>query len=169
MQSSSYGLPSQPIRIDGVIQSQVQVSRGKTEKRPKPVGFTRQSDVQNSFRSGISEVDCFAHSEFIENRDNILEKLRRFFRQRPSVDQLKARGIYKPEPVFGSSLIEICKKEQRRVPLFVDLCTQLIEERGVDADGIYRISGNLSSMQKIRCQADHCTKNIIFLFCLFDE
>ena len=58
------------------------------------------------------------------------------------------------EPVFGSSLAEICKRERSTVPKFVRVCTQVIEERGLDADGLYRISGNLSAVQKIRCQVD---------------
>ena len=32
--------------------------------------------------------------------------------------------------------------------------TQLIEEKGLQSDGLYRVSGNLSSIQKIRCSVD---------------
>lgn len=58
------------------------------------------------------------------------------------------------EPVFGSSLVEICKRERSSVPRFIRRCTAVIEERGLDTDGLYRISGNLSAVQKIRCQVD---------------
>ena len=51
-------------------------------------------------------------------------------------------------------LAEICRREQATVPKFIRVATQVIEERGLDADGIYRISGNLSAVQRIRCQVD---------------
>uniref|UniRef100_A0A915HZ78 Rho GTPase activating protein n=1 Tax=Romanomermis culicivorax TaxID=13658 RepID=A0A915HZ78_ROMCU len=89
-----------------------------------------------------------------QNRETILEKLRRFFFSRPSLDLLKEKGIYKPEPVFGSSLIDICFREKGAVPKFLRVCTALIEEKGLDNDGLYRMSGNLSQVQKIRCQVD---------------
>ncbi|VDP13015.1 unnamed protein product [Soboliphyme baturini] len=63
-------------------------------------------------------------------------------------------GIPVAEPVFGSSLTEICKREGRTIPKFVILCTQIIEQRDLNTDGLYRMSGNLSQIQKIRCQVD---------------
>ena len=54
--------------------------------------------------------------------------------------------------MFGSSLVEICAREETAVPRFVRVCTEAIERRGLDQDGLYRISGNLSQIQKIRCQ-----------------
>ncbi|KFD57764.1 hypothetical protein M513_01434 [Trichuris suis] len=90
----------------------------------------------------------------VPSKQSILDKLVRFLRNRPSIEFLKEKGIYKPEPVFGSSLIEICRREKSTVPKFVAVCTSLIEERGLETDGLYRMSGNLSQIQKIRCSID---------------
>ncbi|CAI2347367.1 unnamed protein product [Caenorhabditis sp. 36 PRJEB53466] len=88
------------------------------------------------------------------SKETILEKLRRFFRTRPTVETLKEKGIYKPEPVFGSTLSAICQRENSLVPKFIRIITEVIESKGLETDGIYRVSGNLSAVQKIRCQAD---------------
>ncbi|CAL2037397.1 unnamed protein product [Caenorhabditis brenneri] len=88
------------------------------------------------------------------SKETILEKLRRFFRTRPTVESLKEKGIYKPEPVFGSTLSAICQHENSLVPKFIRVITEVIESKGLETDGIYRVSGNLSAVQKIRCQAD---------------
>ncbi|CAI5444864.1 unnamed protein product [Caenorhabditis angaria] len=88
------------------------------------------------------------------SKETILEKLRRFFRTRPTVETLKEKGIYKPEPVFGSTLAIICQHESSFVPKFIRVITEVIESKGLETDGIYRVSGNLSAVQKIRCQAD---------------
>ncbi|ULU00828.1 hypothetical protein L5515_004183 [Caenorhabditis briggsae] len=88
------------------------------------------------------------------SKETILEKLRRFFRTRPTVESLKEKGIYKPEPVFGSTLFAICQHENSLVPKFIRVITEVIESKGLETDGIYRVSGNLSAVQKIRCQAD---------------
>ncbi|VDN07555.1 unnamed protein product [Thelazia callipaeda] len=87
-------------------------------------------------------------------RETIIEKLKRFFRSRPSIESLKEKGIYKPESVFGSTLAAICHHEQSTVPRFIQLVTEVIESKGLDTDGLYRVSGNLSSIQRIRCQVD---------------
>ncbi|VDK77625.1 unnamed protein product [Litomosoides sigmodontis] len=87
-------------------------------------------------------------------RESIIEKLKRFFRSRPSIESLKEKGIYKPEPVFGSTLAAICHHEQTTVPRFIQLVTEVVESKGLDTDGLYRVSGNLSSIQRIRCQVD---------------
>lgn len=58
------------------------------------------------------------------------------------------------EPVFGSTLAAICQHEQSTVPRFIQLVTEVIESKGLDTDGLYRVSGNLSAIQRIRCQVD---------------
>ncbi|VDN57974.1 unnamed protein product [Dracunculus medinensis] len=87
-------------------------------------------------------------------RDSIIEKLKRFFRSRPTIESLKEKGIYKPEPVFGSTLAAICQHEQTTVPRFIQMVTEVIESKGIETDGLYRVSGNLSAIQRIRCQVD---------------
>ncbi|TKR64727.1 hypothetical protein L596_025217 [Steinernema carpocapsae] len=88
------------------------------------------------------------------SRDSIIERLKRFFRTRPSVESLREKGIYRPEPVFGSTLHTICTHECSKVPKFILVVTEVIEAKFLDMDGLYRVSGNLSSVQKIRCRVD---------------
>ncbi|KAF3843870.1 hypothetical protein F7725_002719 [Dissostichus mawsoni] len=56
--------------------------------------------------------------------------------------------------VFGCHLLTLCEREGSTVPSFVQLCLDAIEKRGMDVDGIYRVSGNLSTVQKLRFIVD---------------
>lgn len=60
--------------------------------------------------------------------------------------------------MFGSTLAAICQHDQAQVPRFLIEVTRLIEERGLDVDGLYRVSGNQSAVQRIRCQVDQGTE-----------
>ena len=89
------------------------------------------------------------------NRGNIREKLRKFFLRRPTMDDLFKKGIIKNEPVFGSTLRDLELVDDTEVPLFVKKCIAEIEKgEFLKADGVYRQSGNLSHIQKIRLQVD---------------
>nr|CAD2187797.1 unnamed protein product [Meloidogyne enterolobii] len=101
----------------------------------------------------FSSVDNNAVEVVPPAKATIIERLLRFFRSRPSMESLRERGIYK-QPVFGSTLSEICFREKSLVPKFITEVTTLIEQKGLDCDGLYRVNGNLSSVQKIRCQID---------------
>jgi len=70
------------------------------------------------------------------------------------MESLRERGIYKPEPVFGSTLNAICLHERTNVPRFVTEVIRLIEDKGLEMDGLYRVNANLASVQRIRCQID---------------
>lgn len=86
-----------------------------------------------------------------------------------------------PDQVFGCRLEALCQRENTTVPRFVRLCVEAVEERGrypggacpppqlaqshllcltpslspgLDVDGIYRINGNLSVIQKLRFAVD---------------
>jgi hypothetical protein len=39
------------------------------------------------------------------------------------------------EPVFGSTLSEICAREKSLIPRFINEVTALIEQKGIDSDG----------------------------------
>ncbi len=49
----------------------------------------------------------------------------------------------------------MCRKEHRNVPTFVEEIISVIEAKGLDMDGLYRISGNITEVQKVRYQVDH--------------
>jgi len=100
------------------------------------------------------------------DRKKITANLKKFFSRRPPRESLVKKGIYKDEPVFGCSLEKLCHLEKRTVPLFVEECILAIEQKdeNLKTDGIYRASGNLSQVQKIRLQVDQNNFN-----CLYQE
>lgn len=92
----------------------------------------------------------------VKEKLKIREKLRKFFLRRPNVEDLMKRGIMKNEPVFGSTLTLLAKQDHSEVPLFVQKCIAIIESRPeyLSTDGVYRQSGNLSVVQRLRLQID---------------
>ncbi|KOB73424.1 putative Rho GTPase activating protein 15 [Operophtera brumata] len=70
------------------------------------------------------------------------------------------------EPVFGRDLEEVCPATSPRVPEFVVACVTEIEREpeNMCTDGLYRASGNLSQVQKIRLE----NKTHLQLYIVFD-
>ncbi|XP_076023650.1 rho GTPase-activating protein 27-like isoform X2 [Genypterus blacodes] len=81
-------------------------------------------------------------------------KLRRFLQRRPTLQSVKEKG-YIRDNVFGCHLDTLCHRENTTVPKFVEKCIRAVERKGLDVDGIYRVSGNLAVIQKLRHRADH--------------
>ncbi|RVE70053.1 hypothetical protein OJAV_G00084380 [Oryzias javanicus] len=81
-------------------------------------------------------------------------KLRRFLQRRPTLQSVKEKG-YIRDNVFGCHLDTLCHRENTTIPKFVEKCIRAVERRGLDVDGIYRVSGNLAVIQKLRHKADH--------------
>uniref|UniRef100_A0A8C3CLZ6 Rho GTPase activating protein 27 n=1 Tax=Cairina moschata TaxID=8855 RepID=A0A8C3CLZ6_CAIMO len=84
----------------------------------------------------------------------VRNKLRKFLQRRPTLQSLRERGYIKDQ-VFGCSLQVLCERERGTVPRFVQQCIQTVERRGLDIDGLYRVSGNLATIQKLRYKVDH--------------
>jgi hypothetical protein len=89
-----------------------------------------------------------------EKKKKIRERLRLFLRRRPTLETLREKGIFKDEPVFGCTLSNLCSREKTTIPKFVKQCIQAIEAKDLKSDGIYRVCGNLSQVQKIRFQVN---------------
>lgn len=81
-------------------------------------------------------------------------KLRRFLQRRPTLQSVKEKG-YIRDNVFGCHLDTLCHRENTTIPKFVEKCIKVVERRGLQVDGIYRVSGNLAVIQKLRHKADH--------------
>ncbi|XP_015669699.1 rho GTPase-activating protein 15 [Protobothrops mucrosquamatus] len=58
--------------------------------------------------------------------------------------------LAKVDQIFGAYLHNVCEHDGSTVPYFVKMCIKAVEERGLDVDGIYRVSGNLATIQKLR-------------------
>ncbi|CAB3380647.1 Hypothetical predicted protein [Cloeon dipterum] len=95
-----------------------------------------------------------------ENHTKIKAGLRKFFKRRPTMESLVKKGIIQDEPAFGSTLSKLCQSQSPGsngyIPKFVLECINAIEKKpeNLKTDGIYRASGNLSQVQKIRLQVD---------------
>uniref|UniRef100_A0A8D0GR22 Rho GTPase activating protein 9 n=1 Tax=Sphenodon punctatus TaxID=8508 RepID=A0A8D0GR22_SPHPU len=87
------------------------------------------------------------------SRKRVKSKLRRFIARRPPLQSLQEKGLIRDQ-VFGCRLEALCQREGGTVPRFVQRCVEAVEQRGLDADGIYRVSGNLSVIQKLRFIVD---------------
>ncbi|XP_020922495.1 rho GTPase-activating protein 27 isoform X3 [Sus scrofa] len=81
-------------------------------------------------------------------------KLRKFLLRRPTLQSLREKGYIKDQ-VFGCALAVLCERERSSVPRFVQQCIRAVEARGLEIDGLYRISGNLATIQKLRYKVDH--------------
>ncbi|XP_069809511.1 rho GTPase-activating protein 27 isoform X3 [Dendropsophus ebraccatus] len=85
---------------------------------------------------------------------NVRAKLKKFLQRRPTLQSLRDKG-YIRDQVFGCHLHQLCEWEKRDVPEFVSQAIEVVERRGLDIDGLYRISGNLAVIQKLRYKVDH--------------
>ncbi|XP_062415126.1 rho GTPase-activating protein 12b isoform X7 [Pungitius pungitius] len=81
-------------------------------------------------------------------------KLKKFLTRRPTYQAVRDKGYIKDQ-VFGCSLTSLCQRETTSVPNFVTMCIDHVENTGLDVDGLYRVSGNLAVIQKLRFAVNH--------------
>ncbi|XP_048019254.1 rho GTPase-activating protein 12a isoform X5 [Megalobrama amblycephala] len=84
-------------------------------------------------------------------------KLMKLLTGRPTLQAVKDKGYIKDQ-VFGSSLSSLCQRENSTVPRFVWMCIEHVEKTGLGVDGLYRVSGNLAIIQKLRFAVNHDEK-----------
>ncbi|XP_059925164.1 rho GTPase-activating protein 15 isoform X3 [Gadus macrocephalus] len=87
-------------------------------------------------------------------RKRVRSRLKKLILKRPPLQALQEKGLIKDQ-VFGCRLEMLCERERSAVPRFVRLCTEAVERRGLQTDGIYRVSGNLAVIQKLRFMVNH--------------
>lgn len=86
-------------------------------------------------------------------QNRVRNKLKKLIAKRPPLQSLQERGLLRDQ-VFGCQLESLCNREGDTVPSFVRLCIAAVDKRGLDVDGIYRVSGNLAVVQKLRFLVD---------------
>ncbi|XP_032407303.1 rho GTPase-activating protein 12b isoform X1 [Xiphophorus hellerii] len=84
-------------------------------------------------------------------------KLKKFLIRRPTYQAVRDKGYIKDQ-VFGCSLSSLCQRENTSVPNFVEMCIDHVENTGLSVDGLYRVSGNLAVIQKLRFAVNHDEK-----------
>uniref|UniRef100_A0A3Q2PJ79 Rho GTPase activating protein 12a n=1 Tax=Fundulus heteroclitus TaxID=8078 RepID=A0A3Q2PJ79_FUNHE len=97
-----------------------------------------------------------ANMEATDNK-KARHKLKKFLHRRPTLQAVKDKGYIKDQ-VFGSSLASLCQQENSTVPTFVRMCIDHVENSGLYIDGLYRVSGNLAVIQKLRFAVNHDEK-----------
>ncbi|CAJ1080106.1 rho GTPase-activating protein 27 isoform X1 [Xyrichtys novacula] len=119
------------------IEKEDKVAASIDKRRP-----SRPSVVHSSSNAGEND------------QKRVRTKLMKFLMKRPTLQSVKEKG-YIRENVFGCHLTTLCAQERTTVPSFVEKCVRAVENRGLDIDGLYRVSGNLAVIQKLRYKADH--------------
>ncbi|XP_064172575.1 rho GTPase-activating protein 12 isoform X2 [Anguilla rostrata] len=115
------------------------------EKSPSPTDDKEKRRANRpSTSSNSGETD----------QGRVRTKLRKFLQRRPTLQSVKEKG-YIRDNVFGCNLDVLCSRENTAIPRFVEKCIKAVERRGLSVDGIYRVSGNLATIQKLRHKADH--------------
>uniref|UniRef100_A0A672JUE2 Rho GTPase-activating protein 12-like n=1 Tax=Salarias fasciatus TaxID=181472 RepID=A0A672JUE2_SALFA len=96
---------------------------------------------------------------FMDASDNkkTRHKLKKFLTRRPTLQAVRDKGYIKDQ-VFGCSLDDLCHRENSTVPGFVRMCIDHVENSGLSVDGLYRVSGNLAIIQKLRFAVNHDEK-----------
>lgn len=97
--------------------------------------------IPPSVQSSVPKPVCKKHGKLVTF-------LRTFMKSRPPPQKLRQRGILR-ERVFGCDLGEHLHNSGHEVPQVVKSCAEFIEKHGV-VDGIYRLSGISSNIQKLR-------------------
>ncbi|XP_063215125.1 rho GTPase-activating protein 9 isoform X4 [Chroicocephalus ridibundus] len=129
-----------------------------------PAGWLRRGDIGDLAELSGDEDELLRvtegagapgapHTPDASEKKRVKSKLRRFIVKRPPLQSLQEKGLIRDQ-VFGCRLDALCQRESTTVPRFVRLCVEAVEERGLDVDGIYRVNGNLSVIQKLRFAVD---------------
>ncbi|XP_031753032.1 rho GTPase-activating protein 9 isoform X2 [Xenopus tropicalis] len=87
------------------------------------------------------------------DKKKVRTRLKKLLVRRPPLQTLQEKGLIKDQ-VFGCRLDALCHRENSTVPKFVCMCIEAVNERGLEADGIYRVNGNLATIQKLRFIVD---------------
>lgn len=136
--------PPTPNLLPGPVLSRRSSRRGPDDKKKEP---------KQQRPTTVTPEDSYA-------KGNIRKVLKLLLIKRPTIEELERKGIIK-ESVFGCHIGHLCEREKTSVPLFVNDCIAAIEKRGLSFDGLYRVCGNVSTVQKLRIMVDQEEKVVL--------
>ncbi|XP_077088764.1 rho GTPase-activating protein 9-like isoform X2 [Siphateles boraxobius] len=124
-------------------------------RRAGSVEILEHSGDEDENRGGVKAI-LPRSTSYMENceRKRVKSRLKKLILRRPPLHTLQEKGLIKDQ-VFGCGLELLCEREKCTVPQFVKKCTEAVERRGLETDGIYRVSGNLAVIQKLRFSVNH--------------
>uniref|UniRef100_A0A8C5IWE2 Rho GTPase activating protein 12 n=1 Tax=Junco hyemalis TaxID=40217 RepID=A0A8C5IWE2_JUNHY len=143
----NYTINNQVIESDEALDDEVPDSPG-VEKQDK--------EKENKDSKKLRSVKAPSNTDSTDQKKT-KTKLKKFLTRRPTLQAVREKGYIKDQ-VFGSNLTSLCQRENSTVPKFVKLCIEHVEEHGLDIDGLYRVSGNLAVIQKLRFAVNHDEK-----------
>ncbi|XP_054027326.1 rho GTPase-activating protein 12 isoform X7 [Dryobates pubescens] len=145
----NYTINNQVVESDEVLEDEIPDSPG-VEKQDK------EKEKENKDSKKLRSVKAPSNIDSTDQKKT-KTKLKKFLTRRPTLQAVREKGYIKDQ-VFGSNLTSLCQRENSTVPKFVKLCIEHVEEHGLDVDGLYRVSGNLAVIQKLRFAVNHDEK-----------
>uniref|UniRef100_A0A8B9FA74 Rho GTPase activating protein 12 n=1 Tax=Amazona collaria TaxID=241587 RepID=A0A8B9FA74_9PSIT len=143
----NYTINNQVVESDEAVEDEIPDSPG-VEKQDKE----KENKDSKKLRSVKAPINIDS-----TDQKKTKTKLKKFLTRRPTLQAVREKGYIKDQ-VFGSNLTSLCQRENSTVPKFVKLCIEHVEEHGLDVDGLYRVSGNLAVIQKLRFAVNHDEK-----------
>lgn len=145
----NYTINNQVVESDEALEDEVPDSPG-VEKQDK------EKEKESKDSKKLRSVKIPSNIDATDQKKT-KTKLKKFLTRRPTLQAVREKGYIKDQ-VFGSNLTSLCQRENSTVPKFVKLCIEHVEEHGLDVDGLYRVSGNLAVIQKLRFAVNHDEK-----------
>ncbi|KAI5758807.1 ARHGAP12 [Gulo gulo luscus] len=142
--------------LSSTISNQTETDEAVEEEIPDSPGIEKhdkEKDHKDPKKLRSTKVSSIDSSEQKKTKKN----LKKFLTRRPTLQAVREKGYIKDQ-VFGANLANLCQRENGTVPKFVKLCIEHVEAYGLDIDGIYRVSGNLAVIQKLRFAVNHDEK-----------
>ncbi|KAM4718713.1 rho GTPase-activating protein 12b isoform 3-T3 [Anableps anableps] len=127
------------------------------EDMPESPGAEKQDKEKDHRDSKKNRVMKNSVSMDSSDQKKTRMKLKKFLIRRPTYQAVRDKGYIKDQ-VFGCSLSSLCQRENTSVPNFVKMCIDHVENTGLSVDGLYRVSGNLAVIQKLRFAVNHDEK-----------
>ncbi|XP_043960371.1 rho GTPase-activating protein 12b isoform X3 [Gambusia affinis] len=127
------------------------------EDMPESPGAEKQDKEKDHRDSKKNRVMKNSISMDSSDQKKTRMKLKKFLIRRPTYQAVRDKGYIKDQ-VFGCSLSSLCQRENTSVPNFVKMCIDHVENTGLSVDGLYRVSGNLAVIQKLRFAVNHDEK-----------
>ncbi|XP_053334427.1 rho GTPase-activating protein 32 isoform X2 [Clarias gariepinus] len=114
--------------------------------------YLEMENVKQDSALAPDPLNPYRLSSVSKKHGKLITFLRTFMKSRPTKQKLKQRGILR-ERVFGCDLGEHLLNSGHDVPQVLKSCTEFIEKHGI-VDGMYRLSGIASNIQKLRHEFD---------------
>uniref|UniRef100_A0A4W6CMU3 Rho GTPase activating protein 12a n=1 Tax=Lates calcarifer TaxID=8187 RepID=A0A4W6CMU3_LATCA len=127
------------------------------EDMPESPGFEKHDKEKEHRDSKKNRAMKTSTSMDASDNKKTRHKLKKFLTRRPTLQAVRDKGYIKDQ-VFGCSLSNLCQRENCNVPSFVKMCIDHVENSGLCVDGLYRVSGNLAVIQKLRFAVNHDEK-----------